>query len=394
MHTNNSFIQGQENMKFLVKANSNKEYNNFLFNQVNIKDVKLVSLLDILSPFIYLINVTVTFVFILFKFLSSLFSYRWRVNKNEYENFDELYLFFINHFKDRCKAAKFYENSRYWIISPAIDYKKYDLEGKIIVDYHHYLTKKDAFIIMWSSLVFLIEFVWKVRSLCLIHKIWDFYEVKYSLKRIGKNSTLYFANQSDKYALLFDKLDSKSKVLFQHGIVANWGKLPYRLNNVDKFYAMSKGTWQDAYSNLFANSPSLLIMEPTIKLQEIPTDEFSVLIVAEISYIDIEKIILNELSKDNSIKLYLKKHPALVNDGSYRQLEKQYGFQYIKDKKFPKVDFVISYYSTLAYEYLAYDIPVYMYMTKEEFDAKEMMVRLKNCKENKVKLKCKVDKDN
>ena len=65
MHTNNSFIQGQENMKFLVKANSNKEYNDYLFNQVNIKDVKLVSLLNILSPFIYLINVTVTFVFIL-----------------------------------------------------------------------------------------------------------------------------------------------------------------------------------------------------------------------------------------------------------------------------------------------------------------------------------------
>ena len=66
MHTNNSFIQGQENMKFLVKANSNKEYNDFLFSQVNIKDVKLVTLLDILSPFIYLINVTVSFVFILF----------------------------------------------------------------------------------------------------------------------------------------------------------------------------------------------------------------------------------------------------------------------------------------------------------------------------------------
>ena len=48
MHTNNSFIQGQENMKFLVKANSNKEYNDYLFNQVNIKDVKLVSLLNIL----------------------------------------------------------------------------------------------------------------------------------------------------------------------------------------------------------------------------------------------------------------------------------------------------------------------------------------------------------
>ena len=106
MHTNNSFIQGQENMKFLVKANSNKEYNDYLFNQVNIKDVKLVSLLNILSPFIYLINVTVTFVFILFKFLSSLFSYRWKVNKNEYENFDELYLFFINHFKDTGDCFK------------------------------------------------------------------------------------------------------------------------------------------------------------------------------------------------------------------------------------------------------------------------------------------------
>ena len=35
MHTNNSFIQGQENMKFLVKANSNKEYNDYLFKRVS-----------------------------------------------------------------------------------------------------------------------------------------------------------------------------------------------------------------------------------------------------------------------------------------------------------------------------------------------------------------------
>ena len=33
-------------------------------------------------------------------------------------------------------------------------------------------------------------------------------------------------------------------------------------------------------------------------------------------------------------------------------------------------------------------------MTKEEFDAKEMMERLNICKENKKKLLNKVDKDN
>lgn len=385
MHTKNAFIQGQANMKFLVKTSSYKEYNHYLFNQININRKWEVSLLDVLSPLIFLFNVIGSTLFVLCKFFYSLFTYRFRVYESEYKDYDELYLFFINHFRDRCKAANFYDKSKYWIVSPTINAPKYNLNGKIIVDYKHYLTKKDSLCILLSSLAFLLEYVCKVRNLCLIHKIWDFYEVKYSLQRIGKNSTLYFSNQSDKYALLFDSINSKSKVLFQHGIVANWGQLPYRLHHISEFYAMSNGTWQDAYSNLFTNTPHLIIMEPTIKLQEIPTDSFSVLIVSEIDFIDIEKLILKKLNEDEAIAVYLKKHPALLNDGRYRDLQSQYKFHYITEKIFPKVDFVISYYSTLAYEYMAYDIPVYMYTTREEFDVNEMLKQLTSIKNARFK---------
>lgn len=41
---------------------------------------------------------------------------------------------------------------------------------------------------------------------------------------------------------------------------------------------------------------------------------------------------------------------------------------------FPKVDFVISYFSTLAFEYMAHDIPVYMYGLKDGYSRDEMLL--------------------
>lgn len=377
MNSNNPFIQGQANLKFLVKARTTTEYNDYLFNQINIRNSRIILILNLFSPILYVVNVLICLLFVIVKFIISFFTYRWKVDQEEYSDFKELYFFFINHFPDRCKAAKYYEQSKFWIVSPAIDISKYNINGKSIVNYQSFLTKSDSFLILCESFGFLFEYIIKVRNICLIHKIWDFYEIKYSLKRIGKDSTFYFSNQSDKYALLFDQLKSNGKVLFQHGIVANWGVLPYRLNNITEFHSISQQTWVDAYNNLLHCNPQLVVMEPTIQLYDLSETDFSVLIVAEMDYINIECIILEELAKYNSIKVYLKKHPALVNDGSYRELQTKYGFEYITEKKFPKVNFVISYYSTLAYEYMAYDIPVYMYMTKEEYSSEEMLKQLK-----------------
>ena len=209
MHSKNPFIQGQNNLKFLVKAKSSREYNEYLFNQININNKKTIFFLNIFSPLIYIVNVIGTFFFLVFKLIISFCVFKWSICKNEYKDFNELYLFFINHFPDRCKAAGVYDKSKYWIVSPAIDSLKYNLEGKIIVDYRNYLTKLDSFRIFFSSILFLIEYIIKVRNICLIHKIWDFYEVSYSLCRIGKNSVFYFSNQSDKFALLFDQIESK-----------------------------------------------------------------------------------------------------------------------------------------------------------------------------------------
>ena len=393
MNSNNPYIQGQINLKFLVKAKSIREYNNYLFNLVNISNKSILRILDIFCPFIIFLNVVLTLCFVIVKFIVSLISYKWRVDENEYQDFDELYLFFINHFLDRCKAAKFYDKSKYWIVSPDIDKKKYNIDGKVILDYRAYLSKGDAFRIVLSSLAFLIEYILKLRSICFIHKIWDFYEVKYSLRRIGKNSIFYYSNQSDKFALLFDQIESKGKVLFQHGIVANWGNLPYKLENVSIFYAMADSTWKDAYNHLLKGNPLLKIMDSTIQLSEIPSASFSVLIVSDISCIDVERQILDELSKNKKKVIYLKKHPALVNDGCYRELEHKYGFHYIVDKIFPKVDFVISYYSTLAYEYMALGTPVYMYTDKVKFCIDKMIAMMNKYIKNKAEAKISINED-
>lgn len=380
---NNSFIQAQENLYFLVKAKNVWQLNNYLFNQIGINNKLILFILDVFSPCIYVVNFVFALLITVFKFVCSLFSYRWKVDEKDIEVYDKLFLFFINHFPDRCKAANLYEESKYWVVSPAIDIKKYNLKNKVILDYRQYLSKKDALIIFGDSLLCLGEYLFNVRYLCLIHKLWDFYEVKYSLQKISRNSILYFANQSDKYALLFDNLNSKGKVLLQHGIVANWGDLPYRLNSITEFYSMSNKTWGNAFKHLLNCKPRLVVMKPTISLTTIPDNNFSVLIVAGIDYVKIEQLILKKISKNSSIRIFVKKHPALEHDNVYKEMQKKYGFNYIVDKKFPKVDFVISYYSTLAYEYMAYGIPVYVYMTAEEFNMSNMMLAIQECINNK-----------
>lgn len=382
MHSNNPFIQAQFNIKFLIGAKSAREYNEYFFRFLNINNKQMVFFLNLFAPLIYLFNILGTLLLITVRFCLSLLFYRWKINESEYKDFDRIFLFFSGHFPDRCKAANVYEQSKYWVVSPAMDEQKYNLPGKTIVDYRKYLTKFDGIKIFWSSILFIVEYSIKVRHLCLIHKIWDYYEVDYSLRRIGQNSIFYFSNQSDKYALLFDQLKSKEKVLLQHGIVVDWEKLPYRLNNITEFHAMSKLTWKDAYENLLTNKPKLVIMKPTIVLFDTPRDKFNILIVAYIQNIDIEKIILEKLAGDKTVAIYLKKHPSLVNDNCYIELQEKYGFNYITDKKFPRVDFVISYQSTLAYEYMAYGIPVYMYKDKKDFRIVDMLVLLESYMRN------------
>lgn len=381
--TKNLFIRGHKNLRFLLKTgSSNIKFNHYMFRLMGIRNKLIILILDILSPFIYLFNIIFSCVYFTIRLLLSFVNYQ-DVRDDKQLDFDEIYLFFFNYFTDRCKSARLYDKSKYYIIMPSIDTKFVNLPGKSIIDYRKYVEKCDSLFIYYRCFSTLLSYIIWDHSLCFIHKAWEYYEMEVALKRIAKSSTMVFCNQSDKWALLFDSIPSDSKILLQHGVVSTWGKTPYRLKNIDIFYSMTRDTWKDAYEVILECNPRLVFMEPTIELFDTHAEGFKVLIVADIVQLDTEKEILKLLSSNKNVIVYLKKHPALVNDQCYRDLQKEYCFNYITEKQFPKVDFVVSYYSTLAYEYLSYNIPVYIYQDKDDFNKDIMMLELDNAMEKK-----------
>lgn len=372
----NTFLQGHDNLRFLTMTdNSIISFNHYMYKLIGIKSSRIILLLDILTPIIYVLNVIVSFFFFFYKFISNIIQYK----KNDHEiQPGSIYLFFCNYFTDRCKSANLYTSSQFYVIMPGINHNFVNIPEKTIIDYKSYLTKSDAFFIYFRCLKCLCQYVLLDHSHCLIHKSWEYYELEIALRKLCKDCDLYFCNQSDKWALLFDSIPSKSKTLLQHGLASTLGRVPYRLKNISKFYSITKSTWKDAYENIFDCNPELVIMDPTIELYQTNDNKFRILIVADIIQLENEVNMLKNLSKFTCLEIYLKKHPSLQNDKCYRQLQSKYNFIYITEKKFPRVDFVISYYSTLAYEYMAYDIPVYMYMTKEEYSSDVMLKQLKD----------------
>ena len=366
---------GNRNMMCIVKKHG-REFNTLLFSYVGIKNETLVKFLQLISPILYVINMFFAILFTIIKFIISCSKC---IIKPKFiaKNYDEIFLNFTYMFLERTKAAGLYEKSRYWVIGPNID-SAFIPKDKEIIDYRKTITFCDNFIILKLSFNTIWNYFLYESNLCLVHKVWQFYEVQIALVKIATNSTIYFANQSDKYANLLDALPTGPKILLQHGIALNWDKLPCPLNNINTFYAISNQTWQDAFENILTNSPDIKFFNSTIQLSDLKNKRKSVLIISNVEYYNQEVEMLKALMNID-MEVYLKRHPGFTNDQCYRDLQKKYKFNYLTDKIFPKVDFVISYFSTLAFEYMTYDISVYIYNTKEEYNSEKMIEKIKKC---------------
>ena len=360
----NTYLGGIDNILYITKKNCWR-YNKYGLNSLGLKKGTLWTVL-FFSPLLFLIIILYAVIYVSYKFVNGVINYSPDKDSNVISG-DNLFLLFTPLLIDRCKRANLYSESNNWIIGPNVkNVDSSSLPGTII-KYKEFLTKSDSFRIFSESLSTLFGYIKYFPCLQPVYNVWDYYEVMVSLEKISPAKRLYFSNQSDRWALLFDEMKTNGKTLLQHGIALNWGKVPYMLHRVDEFYAISNQTWQDAYNYILECSPSLKIMRPTIKLEEVKNEGVTVLIVSEITHIKLEERIIKFLN-GKGVGVYLKKHPYLTNDISYLELKQKYGFAYITYKLFPRVDFVISYFSTLAYEYMAWDIPVYVYESEIDFD--------------------------
>lgn len=333
------------------------QYNKFLFEAAGVRLGKLHKILYYLSPFIHITIVVFSLFYISFKFIQAIFTYFGNKGQKVDLNGHHIGLNFTNITVSRFKTAEVFDSISDWIIGPEILLQ--GIKQDNIIDYKSYLSLKDYFCVLKLCLLTIVHYCCNYTCLMLLYRSWSFFEIYMALKKISPGVHVYFANQSDNWAIMFDNLSFRSRTLIQHGYLGRID-LPIKLKRIDRFYALSKSASEDALESLFIGKPDIAIMKSTINLTDFNDNKFKVLLVLNLGLIKIEEKIITNL-KTYGVSIYLKKHPSLKADSDYSNLAKKFNLNYIKEDIFPLVDFVISYNSTLAYEYMAHDIPVYIY---------------------------------
>lgn len=278
---------------------------------------------------------------------------------------NNLFLYFVPLLKDRTVSAGLYDSSIDWLIPLSEQNLNNRLEGKRIHTVLEAITIVDLLKSLFLSIAAIICATVK-NHFCYVfrnHVSLEFFLTYYYLKRIPKDTTLYFSNQIDRWSTLFDRAPQSRKVLLQHGIEdpkANW---PVKLENTGVLYSLSKEESVNVVNAVFAKQPEVRIMAPTITLSDMGNQNtFKVLIVGypECRLFEKEKEFIRKL-QNPGITVFLKLHPGKEDISQYEELLKTYNYILIKDQRFPKVDIVLSYLSTLAVEYQACGIKVLQY---------------------------------
>ena len=190
-----------------------------------------------------------------------------------------------------------------------------------------------------------------------------------ALRRIPKDVEIFYDYIYDRMAILCDKLPFEKKNMVQHGTMFlyhidksspyfDWQEDMgfYVPNNCYKsspttVYCFTKKDEVALSRTVISNKPTFVYVgygfKPTFK-----PNRKSLLIIGEYNkYGDKERIILERL-EGLEIDIYLKNHPT-ISDSVYNDLRKRFNFKFISSKSsdFPDVDLLISYESTLAYQY-------------------------------------------
>lgn len=368
-----SYLAEIDNLISIYGYKSSKEFNNRFMDLMNLKNNKLKKFVNVFSPFIKIFNFCISLVRVFASYVYR-FVYAFKPKNNVYPKDVFLFLDISIFLVARSKAASLFEKSEFWVRSK---YMKPvgDLSSKTILYCEDYLTPSDCVWALLLSLKDIISYLFKYNCIYPVYKSYYYYCVYLSLEKLVEGNTILFSNQCDRWALMFDALPAKSKILLQHGLAHPSQVYLYKLKNIDIFYSISKQTWQVPYKVNLDCIPELRLMNPTIDIKPIKDNKFTLFIIAHPLFFDLEKKIIKELSSLD-ISIYIKTHPTVRNINNYNNLCKKYGVNLVD--YFPKTKYAISYYSTLAFEYMAADIPVYLYDKIENFVIEDVKNEIQN----------------
>lgn len=203
----------------------------------------------------------------------------------------------------------------------------------------------------------------------------------YFLNKLPRESNLYFVNHLDRWAVLFNYAPQENKILLQHGIESPKADWPVKLTKVNKAYVFSENQQERMIKAVLGCKPAFEIMPPTIILTDMPSArERNIVIVAGENYMFYknEEYIIKKLANEN-IRIYVKIHPGKNDIQKYIDLRDKQNpnVEIIAIPTFPRVDAVVSHYSTLGIEYEAHNIPVYYY---DELTLDDIVSKIKSLK--------------
>ena len=213
----------------------------------------------------------------------------------------------------------------------------------------------------------------------LSYKAYEWCLTDYALRHVPNDVELIFSYICDRFAIMIDKLPHIQKTLIQHGTMHFSNKtvnIPYYEFHPERGFYIWKGLYKSSPSTVYcyteidewalsnsviANKPRFILMgygfKPSFKAVK-----KSVLIVSNYYiFADREEKIIS-LLQQLDIEIYLKNHPSHANS-LYDEMRSKYRFTFIGglDTKLPAVDMLISYDSTLAYEYASIGTKVLYY---------------------------------
>lgn len=221
----------------------------------------------------------------------------------------------------------------------------------------------------------------------LSYKSFTWCLMDFALRNVNPDVELVYSYICDRNAILIDALPNKNKTMIQHGSM-HFGSNPF--NTKYKSFDKDKGfyIWNSLYKSspstvycytdidewalkksVIANQPVFKYMGYGFKPNYYPSKK-SILIVGNFYlFKEEEESIIREL-QDLDVEIFLKNHPS-HSDKLYDEMRSKYKFNYIQgsERKFPDVNILISYDSTLAYEYASIGTKVLYY---GQFDIKNI----------------------
>lgn len=289
-----------------------------------------------------------------------------------------------------CKNAKIEYQDSYWLDVPWSYKSPVDAEYRL--NYYELLSLNDIFVAYINAvrIFFFVLFKEGLGRLFLNINCYEWLLYYYMLDKLPKDATVYFCNHMDIWVPLLDSINVKKRILVQHGteIVKfnkyklgsnfyNYNKeysfwsynVPYKYKRIDFVYTFTPIEYCSLCNSILANRPDYEIVGYGIRLSEIKSEKYLILIIGFYRQnAEIEGLLLDSLS-ELDVKIMLKNHPTIPKC-RYDVLLDKYDFEIIEGQVFPKPNLVLSYESTLALEYASLGVDVVYYedlvLTKED----------------------------